>query len=146
MFDQPPASESTDVSFFTALTQPATQLQDDDASTVSESQNPYDNLWGRFVPCNPSVPAIDFKDSQPTYTIGRNQNNHIVVAAAKISKLSSPLAFYSNLPLSSPVEICCLSAISLLLFKSPLFRPGPFANHALLPFYLLQAANIARFS
>jgi hypothetical protein len=83
-FGLPPPSETTDQSFFTALTQPATQLQED--SEDAEAQNPYDHLWGRLVPCNPAVPAIDLLNEQVLYSIGRNQNNHIVVAAAKISK------------------------------------------------------------
>ncbi|KAG8885773.1 hypothetical protein FRB97_009478 [Tulasnella sp. 331] len=49
------------------------------------SQDPFDHLWGRLVPCNPAFEAFDLLKERPIVTIGRNPNNDLVLTAPKIS-------------------------------------------------------------
>lgn len=82
----PEIAGSTDESFWTAPTQPANpEGSGTQEETASSSQDPFDNLWGRLVPCNPLADAYDLSYDKPTVTIGRNPNSDLVLLAAKIS-------------------------------------------------------------
>ncbi|KAG8960709.1 hypothetical protein FRC03_006253 [Tulasnella sp. 419] len=87
-FDEYHPPESTADSFWTAPTQPQTQpddTSDTQEDSQSDSKNIYDDLWGRLLPCNPASEPFDLKNDKPSYTMGRNTNNDIVVPSYRTS-------------------------------------------------------------
>ncbi|KAG8901787.1 hypothetical protein FRB99_005104 [Tulasnella sp. 403] len=107
----PPATISTEESFFTAPTQPLTQAPDGDTQPEDgEASNPFSHLWGRLVPCNPAVNTIDLQNDVHVYTFGRNPSNTIVVAAPKISGRHCEVRLVTEPDGSSSVNLTDLSS------------------------------------
>lgn len=47
---------------------------------------PESHLWGCLIPCSPAaLPRIDFWRFSPTYTIGRADENDIILAGLRVS-------------------------------------------------------------
>ena len=81
----PPGSE--DHSFYTALTQPATQAVDDNyEDEQKEPDNPFKQIWGRLIPCNASSDPVDLDFQKLEFWMGRNRENDVVCTHPKISE------------------------------------------------------------
>ena len=72
------------------------QTQQTQLSTQQYSQSEPDqpdanaHLWGFLLPCSPRLKQLDFWRIQPTYTIGRGQDNAIRLPGMRISAFMLP--------------------------------------------------------
>ncbi|KAG9011197.1 hypothetical protein FRB94_008796 [Tulasnella sp. JGI-2019a] len=98
--------------FYTARSRPEEENAPflDTQPEEAGSQDPFDHLWGRLVPCNPQFEAFDLLKDQPTVYIGRNPTNNLVLSAPKISGKHCVLEFLQDPDGSSSVCITDLSS------------------------------------
>lgn len=65
-----------------------TQLSTQQYSQSAEQPETNAHLWGFLLPCSPRLKQLDFWRVQPTYAIGRGQDNAIRLPGMRISVLT----------------------------------------------------------
>src|ERR1700722_7600837 len=82
-----------------------TESQNQQTQSTQTASQPINNtvldghLWGFLQPCSASLTRIDFWRLSPTYSVGRNEGNDVVLPGFKISSyplLSRPLLLYPS--------------------------------------------------
>ncbi|KAF9257946.1 kinase-like protein [Marasmius fiardii PR-910] len=77
----------------------------DESQSQSQEEKKEDHLFGSLHPCNPSQNRLDLWRTKPKITIGRRQDNDVVLSGGKVSNVHAEIVWDGKSDTSSCVMI-----------------------------------------